>query len=72
MAMDSEDFETADLAIKELDAQERVVDANISAYPHLKQDDAERFMKGLHDLAYPNRETKRTLTLRELKGLGFG
>lgn len=70
--MDSEEFELADIAIKELDAQERIVDANIAVYPHMKQEDAEKFSRGLHKLAYPEEQVVKAISYKELKGMGFG
>lgn len=70
--MEAEEFELADLAIKELDAQERVVDANVAAYPHMPRDSSEKFMRGLHRLAYPAEKAVTVVTPEQLKGMGFG
>jgi hypothetical protein len=70
--MDQHEFKLADLAIKELDAQERIIDANVAMYPHMSRDSGEKFKRGLHKLAYPDQGVVKKITPEQLKGMGFG
>lgn len=65
--MDVQDIHYADMAVRQLDAQEKIVLAKIALLPNMKQQAIDKFMKALHKEAYPERsKKKRALTEKDL------
>lgn len=53
-------------AMTVINAQEMLVDMNISAYPHMKEGAMKKYHRDLYRLAYPAQQQKR-MTMEDLK-----
>ena len=72
--MDIQHLHEADLAIRQLDAQERIVEVKVSSFPHMRKGDGQKFLRSLHKMAYPREDEKpKAIELNQLaEFLGVG
>ena len=65
------DFNNYYESITQVEAQETLLNMQIAAYPHIKEDDAKKFWRGIRKRAYKdNQKTVTTDKIKEILNTG--
>lgn len=68
--MPCDEFDIYWQSIEIIEAQEQLMQMNISDYPHIKQTSREKLHRSIHDIAFPKDQKKALTTDDVAKALG--